>query len=84
MTDTGLEPLAAAYPAALATALREALDRGERAVHRVLGLEQHRIWNYAEVRAAAKLPEPFRNLNAPGDWESFSGGPVITNPPPRA
>ena len=43
-SERGLEPLAAAYPTALAASIRARFDGGERAVHRALGLEERRVW----------------------------------------
>ena len=81
---TGLEPLCAAYPASVAPLLRDALQSGKRTAHQALDLEHRRVWPYAAVRTAAKLPEPFRNVNTPSEWELLTGEIPNLPPPPIA
>lgn len=69
----GLQPLCAAYPRALAARIAAAAAAGERAVHAALPLEARRAWPYEEAAAAARIADPFRNINRPSDWEAYLG-----------
>jgi len=80
----GLEPLAAAYPVALAAPVRAALQAGRSAVHAALPVELRRIWDYGGTGEAGRLRDPFLNLNAPEEWAAFAERSVDAQDPPRA
>ena len=70
MTERGLEPLHALYAKAAAPALRDALHRGERSMHRVLrGLRVREVtppeWTRADPAGRFAI-----NLNHPSDVQS--------------
>lgn len=60
-----LQPLCALYSGSCAPIVRDALDRGERAVHRML-----RAVRVTPVEAGDRLV----NVNTPEDWERWTGG----------
>ncbi len=76
-----LEPLAAAWPASLAAPLRAELEADRLSLHRCLEQLPHRVW---QLDGAAKMRAPLRNLNAPQDWQAFTGGPLPRDDPDRA
>ncbi len=78
VSEEGLEPLAAAWPVAVAAELRAALDSGVRALRRAAELVPHRVW---ELPRTAKMRAALRNLNAPPDWEAFTGSPLPSSEP---
>jgi len=67
----GPEPLVAAWPRALAPLLRRRLLAGERKAENALPPSRRRRWPYGEALRNARLDDPFRNVNAPGDWADF-------------
>jgi len=69
--DGRLQPLAAAWPVALAPELRRALEAGERSLRHCLPPGSFRIWPYELARRAARLEHPFRNVNRPEDWAAL-------------
>lgn len=69
----GPEPLLAAWPRAAAVLLRRRLEDRKLALHEALAELPHRLW---APPPAAKMPAPWRNLNAPEDWEAFTGRPL--------
>lgn len=76
----GPEPLAAAYPAALAPVVRERFRSGIRAARAALPLDLQRAWPYEEVRAVARLDPPFCSLNDPEDWKARRALPAVRRP----
>jgi molybdopterin-guanine dinucleotide biosynthesis protein A len=77
-SEDGLQPLAAAWPAAAAAPLRVALESGVRALRRAVELVPHQVW---ELPRTAKMRAALRNLNAPPDWEAFTGSPLPSSEP---
>ncbi|TAH38540.1 MAG: hypothetical protein EYC70_03960 [Planctomycetota bacterium] len=69
----GLEPLCAAYPAALAAAVRARVQAGASAAVDALAARQRRSWPYEQAQAAARLSAPFLSLNSPSDWVAYAG-----------
>ncbi len=80
-TRRGIEPLAAAWPAAGAAPLRAALEAGQRSLHRAVRDLPHRLWPLPD---SAKMRAALRNLNAPEDWRAFTGGDLPREDPDRA
>lgn len=69
----GPEPLLAAWPRQAARVMRRRLEDGRLALHEALAELPHHLW---APPPAAKIPAPWRNLNAPEDWEAFTGRPL--------
>jgi molybdopterin-guanine dinucleotide biosynthesis protein A len=63
-----MEPLFAVWPVEFASEVAAALDRGERAVHRLIGRLPHRLVDFP---AESDAPSPFLNLNTPDDLARF-------------
>jgi len=75
------EPLAAAWPVAAAGPLRALLVAGGRSLREAAECHPSRRWRLPD---SAKMRAVLRNLNAPADWQAYTGAAPPGEEPHRA